>query len=251
MDFSDPKTKDVINKWVENKTEGKIKDLIESIDNRAIMFIINAIYFKADWRYKFETKNTSEGNFNLENGQTVQTKMMSIEEITLPYLSNNAYRMIDIPYGDSIYSMSILLPNKHFKINDIIDDLYADNWKVNINNLSHKELSLTMPKFKMKNKYYLKKTLKKLGIHDAFSSRADFSKINSSSNIFIDDVIHQSFIEVDEKGTEAAAATAVVFKNTSIGIREPFIINKPFVFVIRDRKTNSISFIGKVMNPNK
>ncbi|HEB62128.1 MAG TPA: serpin family protein [Bacteroidetes bacterium] len=249
-DFSKPSTKDEINGWVEGKTEGKIKDILDQVDPDAVMFLINAIYFKGEWMYQFDKKKTTKQDFIKEDGNRVKVDMMVGEEMTIPYYENDIFQMIDLPYGDSIFSMSILLPKYNYKVNDIVANLNMTSWNDYIKKLTPVEIPVQIPKFKIEFKDYLKNVLKDLGMVKAFdSNNADFTKIRKTGGIFIDDVIHQSFVEVDEKGTEAAAATVVIIKDTSAGIY--FYANRPFVFVIRDNRTNSILFIGKLMNPDE
>ncbi|MGE5355341.1 MAG: serpin family protein [Deltaproteobacteria bacterium] len=247
-DFSNPSTIKEINTWVEDKTAGKIKDIVKSIDPATVMMLINAIYFKAQWKYEFDKKNTSIEKFRLENGSTVDVDMMHASEMQINYFSNNKLSMVDLPYGDSVYSMTIILPNFDFKVDDIIKDLNITNWEYMRDRMTPQKTDIAIPKFKLEYREYLKEFLKKMGMKKAFDpGNADFSGINGRKDLYIDEVIHQSFVEVDEAGTEAAAATVVVINVTSTG--NSFIANKPFIFLIRDNKTNSIQFIGKVMNP--
>ncbi len=249
-DFSKSKTKDEINAWVEDKTEGKIKDILDNIDGGAVMYLINAIYFKGEWMYKFDKEKTYKTKFIKETGTNVEVDMMVSDEMYVPYYKNDIFEMIDLPYGDSIFSMSILLPLHNKKVNDIIASTDKSSWDKYTSNLTPIKMPIQIPKFKIKFKDLLKNTLVDLGMPKAFSSsQADFTKIRKSGGVYIDEVVHQSFVEVDEKGTEAAAATAVIIKVTSTG--ETFIANRPFVFVIRDNITNSILFIGKMMMPEE
>ncbi len=249
-DFSKPQTKDEINGWVEDKTEGKIKDILDNIDSDAVMFLINAIYFKGEWMYKFDKKKTYQTNFFKETGSKENVDMMVSDEMYVPYYKNDIFEMIDLPYGDSIFSMSILLPLHNKKVNDIIASTDKSSWDDYISNLTSVKMSIQIPKFKIEFKDSLKNILIDLGMPKAFNpGQADFTKIRESGGVYIDEVIHQSFVEVDEKGTEAAAATVVIPKLASAG--ETFIANRPFVFVIRDNSTNSILFIGKMMMPKE
>ena len=247
-DFSKPSTKDEINGWVEDKTEGKIKDILDQIPGNAVMFLINAIYFKGEWMYQFDEKKTNKQDFILEDGNRVKVDMMDGGELTIPYFENDIFQMIDLPYGDSIFSMSILLPIRNNKVDDIIANLDISSWNDYIKNLTPLKMPVQIPRFKIEFKDSLKNVLIDLGMYKAFDpAQADFTKIYKSGGIWIDDVIHQSFVEVDEKGTEAAAATVVIIEKSSIG--KYFFANRPFVFVIRDNSTNSVLFIGKMMNP--
>ena len=247
-DFNDPQTLENINGWIENKTEGKIKNVLDNINPNTIMFLINAIYFKGSWKYEFDKADTRTDNFYLEDGSKVMAEMMTINEIELPYYRNDKFQMIDIPYGDSIYSMSIILPHSAIGVDEIIEDLDIVSWNEYLANMHNQELYLSLPKFKIEFKEKLKTTLAALGMPKVFTpNQADLSGINGSNDLFVSEVIHQSFVEVDEKGTEAAAVTVVVVNTTSAGAY--FNANRPFIFIIKDNKTKSISFIGKVMNP--
>jgi len=250
-DFNNPETKDIINGWVENKTEGKIKDIIKTVDPNTVMFLINAIYFKGNWKYEFDKKKTFKGDFNLQGGDKIKTDFMSINEITLPYYNSPNFDMIDIPYGDSIYSMSIIMPDNGISVDELVDEMDIVTWSNAIDNLRNVEMTLTIPKFKIENKEYLKETLRSLGMKKVFNpSQADLSGINGTGGLWVSKVIHQSFVEVDEKGTEAAAATVVAVELKASPIVSSFVADKPFLFVIRDNATNSILFIGKVINPS-
>lgn len=247
-DFSNPNSVIEINKWIEDKTEGKIRDVLKTLDPQAVMLLINAIYFKAQWKNEFDKKETKIEKFYLENGNQINVSMMHSSKMKLPFYQSSKFSMIDLPYSDSVYTMSILLPNINHGVDEIINDLNIVNWENIQDKMFNTEIDVAIPKFKLEYKTSLKSILPNLGMKLAFiHGVADFSGINSFGNLYIDDVIHQSFVEVDEAGTEAAAATVVIISNTSVG--NEFYANRPFVFLIRDNKTKSILFIGKMMNP--
>ncbi len=247
-DFSNPNSVIEINKWIEDKTEGKIRDVLKTLDPQAVMLLINAIYFKAQWKNEFDKKETKIEKFYLENGNQINVSMMHSSKMKLPFYQSSKFSMIDLPYSDSVYTMSILLPNINHGVDEIINDLNIVNWENIQDKMFNTEIEVAIPKFKLEYKTSLKSILPNLGMKLAFiPGVADFSGINSFGNLYIDDVIHQSFVEVDEAGTEAAAATVVIISNTSVG--NEFYANRPFVFLIRDNKTKSILFIGKMMNP--
>lgn len=247
-DFSNPNSLTVINKWIEDKTEGKIKDVLKVLDPQTVMLLINAIYFKAQWKYEFDKNKTTTEKFNLENGNQVNVSMMHASKMQVPYYQSSKFSMIDLPYSDSVYTMSILLPKANYKVEDIIKDMNIVNWENIREKMVNTEIDVAIPKFKLEYKTSLKSVLPDLGMKQAFMPGvADFSGINGMKNLFIDDVIHQSFVEVDEAGTEAAAVTVVIINVTSVG--DSFYANRPFVFLIRDNKTNSILFLGKMMKP--
>lgn len=247
-DFSNPNSLTAINKWIEDKTEGKIKDVLKVLDPQTVMLLINAIYFKAQWKYEFDKNKTTTEKFNLENGNQVNVSMMHASKMQVPYYQSSKFSMIDLPYSDSVYTMSILLPKANYKVEDILKDLNIVNWENIREKMVNTEIDVAIPKFKLEYKTSLKSVLPDLGMKQAFMPGvADFSGINGMKNLFINDVIHQSFVEVDEAGTEAAAVTVVIINVTSVG--DSFYVNRPFVFLIRDNKTNSILFLGKMMKP--
>jgi len=238
-----------VNKWVEDKTDGLIKEAVKELPSSTVMLLVNAIYFKGNWRTKFEQKNTHKTNFFTGNGP-VEVDMMHIPESGFPYFSNDLFQAVDLPYGDSIFSMSVFLPKEGHDVNEIVAELNAGTWQQWLGSFQPQPLELLMPKFKMEYDTKLKRTLSDLGMEVAFTDAADFTKMIDGGGVLIDDVIHKAFVEVNEKGTEAAAVTVVIIRETSIGLTPVVNLNRPFLFVIRDNKTNSILFMGKMMKPN-
>ncbi len=248
VDFKKTAVVGQINSWVNDKTEGLIKEVINQIDPATRLMLINAIYFNGTWRTKFEAKNTQKANFNTNKG-TVQVDMMHIPKGVFPYFQNDLFQAIDLPYGDSIFSMTILLPREGKSVGDVINAVSTENWNQWQGEFRTQQVELFMPKFKMKYDKKLKTTLTDMGMGLAFSDNADFTKMVNGGGVKIGEVIHKAFVEVNEKGTEAAAVTVVVIVVTSIPQHPVINLNKPFVFVIRDNKTNSLLFMGKMMNP--
>ncbi len=248
LDFNAPVATDAINSWVNDKTEGVIKSIIEEIPAETVMYIINAIYFKGTWRYEFDPKDTRKQPFYLANGTQKQVDMMLQSDISLPIFFDENFKAVDLPYGDSIFSMMILLPNEGYSLDAMIGSLCNTNWNTWINNFRNSpKMTFSMPKFKMEYEQELNQSLTDLGMGIAFlPNQADFTNIANDKKLYISVVKHKAFVEVDEKGTKAAAVTSIGIDMTSIS---SLTINRPFVFVIRDNKTNSVLFIGKVMNP--
>lgn len=246
-DFSDPAVIDEVNGWVETHTDGLIKKTLTELDPDVVMLLINAIYFKGTWRTEFEAAKTKAADFFTGAGP-VSVQMMHTPESDFPYLANDLFQAVDLPYGDSVYSMSVFLPNEGHNVSEIIDALQPDTWTQWLGAFKTRSVELFLPKFKLEYGKKLKPTLSDMGMGLAFSDGADFSNMVSSS-VKIDDVIHKAFVEVDEKGTEAAAVTVVVIVETSVPFVPVVNVNRPFLFVIRDNKTNSILFMGKVVNP--
>jgi serpin B len=259
LDFSgDPSgSVDTINNWVESETNGKIKDLLSPTDIDAFTYLIltNTIYFKADWKYQFNSNATLETSFYLTGCEEIETELMHMcdESKKLNYAANSDAQLIQLPYKDEELSMFVLLP----KLNDIasleskLDHTYLSNMKEDI---TSEYVDLYLPKFKFDQKYDLKDNLSAMGMPTAFSGSADFSGITSDVDLFISMVIHQSFVEVNEKGTEAAAATAVGMTMSAGSSSSPepilFRADHPFIFFIEHKETGQILFMGKVENPN-
>lgn len=259
LDFAgDPAgSAEIINEWVEQQTNGKIKDLISPDDISLYTYLIltNAIYFKSDWKYQFDVDATTDRTFNLANGDDIETEMMHMndESISLNYSSNDDVQLLQLPYKDGELSMYIMLPIENdisymeSKLNnDYFNDLKGD--------MAPEYMSLFLPKFKFELKYLLNDMLCEMGMPTAFSDDADFSGIGASPGpLKISKVIHQSFVEVNEEGTEAAAATAVIMDNYSIVSYSPqpivFNADHPFIFFIEHEVTGQILFMGKVGNP--
>lgn len=247
LDFSDPGAVDIINGWIEEKTNDKIKDMLDFIPSSAVMYLINAIYFNADWKYQFDPEETYQGDFTLENGSKHEVDYMKIEG-GFSYAATEKFTGVELPYGDSAFSMIVLLPAAGETINDLLaslDSSTLDTWSTFA---SPQTVQLTLPKFKYEFKDLLNNPLKNLGLAIAFSSGADFSRINPGADLFISRVIHQTFIDVSEEGTEAAAATIVEIKENAVQTTF-FKADQPFVYLIKENSTNAIMFLGKVGKP--
>ena len=249
LDFKSPSAKDEINNWVKDNTDGLIKEIIKEIPSGVVMYLINAIYFKGSWKEPFKEEETKDEDFILVDNSTTTVPMMAFEhKMELPYFSTATFQAVDLAYSDSIFSMSLFLPNTTADLDQIIDELETDSWENWINSFSDQEIVFSMPKFKMEYEKKLNDVLKQLGMEIAFNGgQADFSNIGPGG-LFISEVRHKSFVEVNEKGTEAAAVTSVAVTDSAGGFVK---LNRPFLFVIRENKTNSILFIGKMMNPNE
>ncbi|RXQ90377.1 serpin family protein [Ancylomarina salipaludis] len=246
--FSDPSTLNTINNWVEDNTEGKIQNILNKIDSDAFMYLINAIYFKGEWTNPFDVKNTYSGIFTNEEGVTSTANYMTTS-MQANHLNNDIFTALELPYGNKDYSMVILLPNENKKIADIVDQLNDSNWNQWMSSFSRPELNVHLPKFKFKYKQELNDVLIQLGLENPFSDAANFSGISKDSPLKVSRVIHQSFIEVNEEGTEAAAATVVQVGVTSAGPPNVIKLNKPFFFAIKEKQTNSIVFMGTLRKP--
>ena len=248
IDFRSPDAIEQINTWVENNTDGLIKESLNELPPNVVMLLINAIYFKGTWQTEFDPEKTHEADF-FASTDTQKVDMMHIEESAFPYFSNDLFQAIDLPYGDSIFSMSIFLPKDGHDVNEVIAEMNGDSWDNWLATFETKNVQLFLPKFKMEYELKMKGTLSDMGMGRAFTDSADFSKMIDGGGVYIDEVIHKAFVEVNEEGTEAAAVTIVVIIENSAPLMPTVNVNRPFVFVIRDNQTNSILFMGKMMNP--
>jgi serine protease inhibitor len=249
-DFSDPLTVDLINGWIEEQTNDKIKDMLDQIPVDAIMYLINAIYFNADWKYEFPKENTYQGDFKLDNASKTTVDYMVVEG-DFRYTSNNNFTAVELPYGDSSFSMLVMLPGQESSISSLTESLDVASWDSWFEHSQRLGVQVILPKFKYEFKDLLNKPLKNLGLEIAFNDLADFSRIVPDRQLCISRVIHQSFIDVQEEGTEAAAATIVEIKELSSqgGGSITFHADHPFLYLIKENSTGAIVFMGKVGRP--
>ena len=249
INFYDPQTLETINQWIEDKTNGKIKDMLDYIPVDAVMYLINAIYFNAQWKYEFDKEKTHEDNFILSDGSIHKTDFMLVNG-SFSYTSNDDFQAVELPYGDSAFSMVVMLPSGVNKVNDLVNKLDAENWDTWFNNSIMEKVQVELPKFKYGYKDLLNDPLKNLGLGIAFSGGADFTRINPLIDIFISRVIHQTFIDVQEEGTEAAAATIVEMRyESAIDTPIMFRVDRPFLYFIKENSTGAILFVGNVGKP--
>jgi serpin B len=254
LDFNLPSAADIINNWVDSKTHGKITDIVESpIGPLMMMFLINAIYFKGDWTCQFDKDLTHDTDFSLADGSKVKVEMMALES-DFHYYENDMFQEVDLPYGNGDFSMMVFLP----RLNDIsadasnlISQFTDENWNIWQDNLDSSTVNLYLPKFELEYEKKLKDILTDLGMGIAFVPfQADFSGIADVEDLHISSVIHKTYVKVDEEGTEAAAVTSVGIGNTSIPPESKLmIVNRPFVIVIKENKSGTLLFLGKVENP--
>ena len=246
LDFSKAWAVDTINQWCAKKTNNLIPSVLDNIPEDAVMYLINAIYFKGIWRHQFEKKNTTQADFTNEAGEKVKVNMM-FQKDTFAYAEDEKAQYLDMPYGNKAFSMTVILPKNGNTTADLLKYLTVDQWNSILQNLSMREVEVYFPRFSSKNKFLLNDPLIDMGMKLAFTDNADFSNI-VDENLFISRVLHNTFIEVTEEGTEAAAVTVVEIGYTSVPMIPVFQVNKPFLFVIRENSTGVILFIGKMGN---
>jgi serpin B len=242
-------SRSTINDWVADETEGRIEDLIPQgvINALTRLVLTNAIYFNAAWQYPFEENATADGPFHLLGGGEVTVPMMR-QTKSFGYAGGDAYQAIELPYDGRELSMMILLPRAG-QFDAFEDSLDAGLLDAIVTGLESKRVVLTMPKFEFESSFSLKKALPAMGMPVAFSEAADFSGMTGKRELFIADVVHKAFVSVDEAGTEAAAATAVVMELTAMPEVVEVTLDRPFIFLIRDIETGTILFVGRVANP--
>lgn len=260
LDFRNGNSVNIINDWCSNNTNGMIKKIIDEIKPNEVLFLINALYFKAPWKNEFKTEKTTMQPFHLRDGSSKNVSTMN-QEITCQYSEGTRYRAATLPYGNEAFNMTFILPNDGYLPEDLFTLLEpisstTNVWSTIINNKSLNKLDIYLPKFKFEYEIEFNDILKKMGITDAFSaSLANFSRIAQIqppyNNLVISKVIQKTAIEVNEKGSEAAAVTSVGIGVTSVGPnKNEFRVNRPFIFVISEKHTSTILFAGKVEIPS-
>jgi serpin B len=247
-------SRQTINNWVSQETQQKIQDLIPqgAIDPDTRLVLSNAIYFNAGWLEPFQTDLTGEENFTTLAGEQVSVPMMAQRDpVSYPYFQGEGFQAVELPYVGGEVSMLILLPDSG-RFSSFEGRFSAEKLQEITEGLTPQSIDLRMPRFEFESEFSLAGTLAAMGMPQPFSPTADFSGMTGGKDLFISDVFHKAFVSVDEEGTEAAAATAVVMKLTSLPASDPLevTLDRPFVFLIRDRGTGAVLFLGRVVNPS-
>ena len=251
LDFTNPNSKNTINQWVDQQTEHKIPSIVDHINSTDIMFLINALYFKGDWKSEFKTADTENKPFHLANGEVKQVPTMS-QETKMGFYNSDLFTAVELPYGRGNFSMFLMLPNEGKKLTELENALTQENWQNWMENMgSPAKMTIHLPKFKFEYAHPLNNDLIKLGLGIAFTDSADFTKINSGGELSISRVKQKTFVEVNEEGTTAAAATSVTVGVTSAGPGEVISFDHPFLFAIKENTTGTILFAGRVMDPTQ
>jgi serpin B len=243
-------TADKINKWVDKNTNSKIQKLIEEVDPETRLIAISAIYFFADWKRQFDKKLTKEENFTLQNGEKKKVKMMRNQKVNFKYGKGMDSQWIEMPYKSGGFSAIVILPDNGVNPADVVKKLTADNFNDTLKKLKSQKLDVKLPQFKVEFTTSLKSALTDAGVKKMFASGADLTGISPSRKLQVSDVVQKVFIKVDEQGTEAAAATSIGIRTTSVQIERPpieFYVDRPFIFVVKEG--NNILFVSKVTKP--
>ncbi len=248
LDFGNENSVKEINKWIDDSTKGKIREMVDyPVPDNILMYLVNAIYFKGDWTNRFDTNKTFSTQFMQADGRKQQVDMMS-QAGKYDYSLGNDFEVVRLPYGDGKTAMYCILPKEGMEINDFIASMSSEKWDEIKNSISTRDdVLVQIPRFKLQyGKTELKNSLSKLGMGEAFSDYADFSGIRE--NVAISSVLHKAIIEVNEEGSEAAAATVVEVRATS-AMPNPiaFIADRPFLFIIANDESDTILFMGKLL----
>lgn len=246
VDFGLPTTKDMMNQWVSDQTHGKIPGIITGTSPSDVMYLINAIYFKSTWNERFDPTETHQKAFYLPNNTTIQTDFMSAD-IHYNTYSDDLAQVYELPYKNKKYSMVIVMPVNTKTVQDVTGSLDSVKWQSWMSQLQPAKNIIVMPKFKFQYQTGLNNQLTALGMGIAFTKNADFTRINTAGGMLISSVMHKTYIEVNEDGTEAAAVTSIGVSSTSLPVT--ITIDHPFIFAIREMKTGLILFTGIVNNP--
>ena len=252
LDFGSPSATETINAWVATQTNGTIPSIVDVIPPEMVMYLINAIYFKGDWTVPFDPKKTRETDFFLRDGASVPRLFMNRED-TISYFRNDALQAAELPYGEGVFSMVLILPAEGTDVSDFLAGLDGTTWNTIVGGMQTQKIHLTVPKFKLRYDLDLKTPLTALGMGIAFDAgKADFRRISgevyeSGDRLFISEAKHKTFVEVNEEGTEAAAVTSIGIGLTSLP--PSMVVNRPFAFVLRERTSGAILFAGKILDP--
>lgn len=242
-----------INAWVEEKTHDNITDLLPtgSVSAMTRLILVNAIYFKGDWLHAFDPEQTAEAPFWTAPNRSVPVPLMRQSGKRFNYGENDSFQTLELPYQGRDISMLLILPRQRDGLGPIEESLDAGQFNTCFDGMTRREVNVFLPRFKIESTFpSMKNTLSELGLTDAFDAqRADFSGI-SDQPLFLSDVVHKAFVEVNEQGTEAAAATGIIMRTTSLAPPPAtFRADRPFIFVIRENESENILFIGRVVHP--
>lgn len=249
LDFSSRKAPSVMSKWVEDHTSGRVDAQVPALLPTASMYMVSATYLKGYWTFPFPKESTAPGTFYLKDNEEVIVPMMFTDQATYRYFQDDHKTLVDIPYGNKQFSMTILMPHQGDSVTNLLSDISSKSIDQDLEQADTLDYHLYLPKFSISSQIALKEPLSKLGIKEAFSAQADFSGIlnDSTAHISVADMIHHAGIEVNESGTQtvlprvAAASTA----STNPVVR----VNRPFVFLIRENHTGVILYAGVLQNP--
>lgn len=249
MNFDNPASKETINRWVNTQTNGRIPVIIDEIPAEAVMYLINAIYFKGIWTYRFDKSQTRQEPFYRSESHSVSVPMMR-QSATLAFLQTDELQVVDLPYGAGAFRMTVLLPAPGVSVGDFVATITPERWEQWIGALRETPTDVFLPRFTFSYERLLNPDLTAMGMGVAFSpDEANFTRMYAPGGLYISGVKQKAFIEVNEEGTEAAAATSVEIGTTSIGVTRQIRVDRPFLFAIREKTSGTVLFMGQVVNP--
>jgi serine protease inhibitor len=248
LDFMDPASLVRINSWVDERTMGKIETILEEIRADDVMYLINAIYFEGDWTRQFGRSATHDAPFFDSTGQQVagQVRMMR-RDGPIGHYRGDGFTAADLAYGAQAFSMTVILPDVDVDVHTVLESLTPASWAEIASGIQESEMDVYLPKFRLEYEKSLIEPLEALGMGIAFSDAADFTGMAAGGGLLISEVLQKTFVEVDEEGTVAAAVTSVTIREASA--RPAFVVDRPFIFAIRERFSGTILFLGKMMLP--
>lgn len=238
-----------LNTWASNKTNGKIKKVLDTIEPQMVLFLMNALYFKGDWTTSFDEQKTTDYPFQLAESRTKNVKMMQMKS-KISFANRDGYFAYELPYGNGRYAMTVLVPTSTPGVNDLVSKLNATEWNQLQQGLKAVDnLSIGLPRFTLEYEVYLNKVLEKMGMPSAFLPNvADLSKIGKTQKLNVGFVKQNTYVAVDEKGTEAAAVTTIGVELTSLP--QTYYADRPFVLIISEKTSDTVLFMGKIVNPS-
>src|SRR5699024_2970182 len=247
-------TVDEINNWVKDKTHHKIKSIIQEIHPSDLTFLLNAVYFKGKWTNQFDQNQTKTRTFHTKNQEELQVPFM-YKKAKISYVENNEFQVAKLPYGSGEFNMFVLLPKESKNVVSAFNHLNANTFSTLASKVHSTEVKLYLPKWESEYKIDLNAVLSQMGMASAFSKSADFSNMYKGEDVQISEVKHKTYIKVDESGTEAAAVTSTGMTTTSAPMNPPSIpimdVNHPFIYLITEKDSGSILFLGIVNNPKQ
>ena len=252
VDFTSPEAVTAINNWVSANTNNLIPRIVENIPEQMVMYLINAVYFKGSWRYRFDESKTEPMPFWPAGASMVEVPTM-VQQEDLRYLDGDGFQAVELPYNQGNFTMTVLLPDPGSSPGALIRRLSQENWENWSSNFIQTEVHLSLPKFKYEyEEKAMIEAMAKMGMGIAFDEqRADFTRINRNGDLYISEIKHKTYIETNEEGTEAAAVTSVGVGVTSVGPTGPvyFVVDRPFVYFISEKSTGTMLFMGTVRQP--
>lgn len=248
-DFNDPLVVRKINQWASDNTMGKVPKVIENLDESLVMLLMNALYFKGDWSSQFDKNKTNEANFKLSDGSAKKVQMMFGEHPAKVFNDGNT-QAVQLGYGGGEYVLTLLLPKENTSLDEYLKNFDSAEWKNIQKNLFERNVNVGLPRFGLEYKILLNSTLDKMGMPKAFTNAADFSKISEGGNLSVSFVKQDTYLQLDEKGTEAAAVTTIGVELTSTPQKFTIVFDRPFAMIISEKTSDSILFMGRIMNPD-